>query len=418
MRRTGRAALSAGRLALAQRWGGDVSSSVEPLVAQLDELKGMAMKVGQILSYMDVPLAPEAQRVLAKLQTGHRGLPFTAIEPQIVRALGAPIRDLFESLDPEPIAAASIGQVHRGRDRGRDVAVKVLYPGIRDTIRTDIRSLENVASLASVASSVDGRALVRELAERFEEECDYSHEAIEQTRFRLAFADVSEIVIPEVIADRSAQEVLTSAWIDGTPLDQPPPSQRGSLARALVLFSFQSLLVFGAIQADPHPGNFNVDERGRLVCFDFGSIRTFPTRTVELMREHLQSAIEGDRRRFRASTIELGFVGHPKRFDFDAFWAAYQDAYAPFLVPAIHLDSAALKRMYAHFGPRSPNARWMAMPPEQLWVQRLVFGLWSVIARLDVEVELADIMPLLLAQPIRERPPVSPAPPTHHAARI
>ena len=215
----------AGRRLLGLRAGERDLELGEALTGQLDRMKGLAMKVGQIVSYLDVPLPEPVQEQLARLQTGVRGMPPEQVRQVVEAALGRPVEAAFETFDWQPVAAASIGQVHRAtvssggasqeQAPARSVAVKVQYPDIARSFGDDLRAAGRLSSLASLASAVDGRSLVEELRLRLEEECDYLREARAQAGFARAFADDRDVLVPAVLPERSAATVLTTAWVDG-----------------------------------------------------------------------------------------------------------------------------------------------------------------------------------------------------------
>ncbi|MEZ4228103.1 MAG: AarF/UbiB family protein, partial [Polyangiaceae bacterium] len=215
---TGKVASSAARLASTRLLGaapGKQQQLGALLASELDQMKGMAMKVGQILSYMDGALPEDAQVALRELQGGTRAVRFEVMRGAVETALGGTLEELFEDFEAVPVASASVGQVHRAHFEGREIAVKVQYPGIRDTIHADFSRLEGLSRIASLAASVDGPAIVAELRERFEEECDYRSEAAWQNWFRGRFASYSEVRVPEAILERSAETVLSSEWMAG-----------------------------------------------------------------------------------------------------------------------------------------------------------------------------------------------------------
>ncbi|MCA9619221.1 MAG: AarF/ABC1/UbiB kinase family protein, partial [Myxococcales bacterium] len=363
---------------------------------QLDEMKGLAMKVGQIVSYLDVPLPDPVQAQLARLQTGTGGMPPDETRAVVEGALGATVEELFERFDFEPVAAASIGQVHRARVGGRQVAVKVQYPEVAGSFAADLGALDGVAGLASLASAVDGRAIVRELAARLEEECDYTREAAMQRAFAARFHDDPRVVVPDVLVERSAEKVLTSAWLEGRAFADLPrdtsPEERGELAATLVRFSYRSLLGFGAIQADPHPGNFLFLEDGAVGFLDFGCVRELDAWMVEAQRELVTAVRHDDRPRFRAAVEALGMVGDARRFDFDHFFLVMAHLHRPFTVPRFHFTRGYVTEGYALNSATSPNARTLSLPPAAIWVMRLQWGLWSMLARLDAEGPFAAIL--------------------------
>jgi predicted unusual protein kinase regulating ubiquinone biosynthesis (AarF/ABC1/UbiB family) len=380
----------------------------EHLTAQLDQMKGMAMKVGQIVSYLDVPLPESVQARMAQLQRGQRGMsPQVAIEV-LERSLNAPVSALFDRFDPVPIAAASIGQVHRAALDGQELAVKLQYPDIASSFSDDLGALHRVAGLAGMASAVDGHALVDELAARLEEECDYHREAIMQTAFAEAFSHDPRIQVPAVLRERCSDTVLTSHWVDGETFEElkadPDEPRRTAVAETLVRFSFRSLLVLGTIQADPHPGNYIFQPDGPTTFLDFGCVRQLDIEFVELLRAMIETIRDDDRRRFRDVVTALGLVGKPKRFDFDHFFTMMEHLYRPLLAERFHFSPEYTREGFAHNGPTNPNARTMSIPPAFLWVLRLQSGLWAVLSRLAPAASYRTIADELLAQPISPLP--------------
>jgi predicted unusual protein kinase regulating ubiquinone biosynthesis (AarF/ABC1/UbiB family) len=400
----------AGRRLLGLRAGERDLELGELLTGQLDQMKGLAMKVGQIVSYLDVPLPEAVQEQLARLQTGQRGMPPAQVRQVIEAALGRPLEASFDAFDESPVAAASIGQVHRAVVRGQPVAVKVQYPAIARSFGDDLRAVGRLSSLASLASAVDGRALVDELRQRLVEECDYLREARAQAAFARAFVDDRDVIVPAVLTDRSAAAVLTTAWIEGegfaalrgaagaeqgAGLDggarpaTDDQARRNAVADTLVRFAYRSLWQLAAIQADPHPGNFvfpvaSAEDpvRGRVAFLDFGCVRVLDPTMVEALRGIAAAIRDGDRPRFRQAVQALGVVGKPKSFDYEHFFAVMEHLHRPLLAPRFSFDPDYVREGYALNGPGSPNARTIAMPPAYIWVARLQWGLWSILARL------------------------------------
>jgi predicted unusual protein kinase regulating ubiquinone biosynthesis (AarF/ABC1/UbiB family) len=387
----------------------------EQLTAQLDQMKGLAMKVGQIVSYLDVPLPEPVQAQLARLQTGQRGMPPAQVRQLVEAALGRPLEAAFEAFEWAPVAAASIGQVHRAVVQGRPVAVKVQYPEVARSFGEDLHAAGRLATLASLASAVDGRALVDELRQRLEEECDYLREARAQAAFARAFAGEPDVLVPAVLADRSAATVLTTAWVEGegfAAAQQADQARRDALAATLVRFAYRSLWQLAAIQADPHPGNFVFplgEAPGRVAFLDFGCVRALEPAMVEALRGIAAALRDGDRPRLRAAAQALGVVGRPKSFDHDHFFAVMEHLHRPLVAPRFTFDLAYVREGYAMNGPKSPNARSMAMPPAYIWVARLQWGLWSILARLRVGGSFRGLLDELLASPVTPLPLHEPA---------
>jgi predicted unusual protein kinase regulating ubiquinone biosynthesis (AarF/ABC1/UbiB family) len=406
---TARIASSAARLAGRRLFGrkASITDQVigEKLAAELDEMKGMAMKLGQIISYFDGILPESTHAALRPLQRGAKPVAFSVMLPVIESAFEAPLGELFEDFDDVPVAAASIGQVYRARFRGADVAVKVQYPNVRKTFESDTKRLRRLAGLASLATAVDGHAIADELRARLLEECDYELEARHQEAFAAAFADDARIVVPTVVWERTRGSVLTTAWHSGLDFyafnDAAGPDQRAAAASALVRFAYRSLYGHAAINADPHPGNYLFPGDGRVVFLDFGCVRRFDPDFLERERTLARVVLEDRRGDFRDAVLATGMVPKPKRFDFDVHWAQMCHHYAPYRVPRYRINPEHLAEAMRFNGPSNPNLRRLAIPPQWIWLQRLQFGLHAVLARLDVELAYGDILREALAEPPR-----------------
>ncbi len=372
-------------------------------------MKGLAMKIGQITSYMGVPLPEEVERSLARLQTGVVGMDPEAVEAALVAAFGEGSATLFERFDITPIAAASIGQVHRARFEGREVAVKIRYPDVAAGFEADIGMLNRIAGMASLASAVDGRAVVKELAARLQEECDYLREAERQAQFARAFADDPEVEVPEVVSARSSDAVLTTGWAGDTRsfaalCADAGAEDRRRVALTMTRFAYRSLLTIGTIQADPHPGNFLFKD-GVVVFLDFGCVRVLGPDLSAAVRAQIEAVRDDDRPAFRRSCEDLEIVGDPRRFDYDHHFLVMEHLYRPFTRPTFRIDAAYVQEGMAFNGPSNPNARTMTIPSAYVWVMRLQWGLSSVLAKLDVEVDYGSTLAKILAM---ERAPLAP----------
>jgi predicted unusual protein kinase regulating ubiquinone biosynthesis (AarF/ABC1/UbiB family) len=357
----------------------------EALVGELDALKGMAMKVGQILSYLDGAVPEATQAALAHLQRGASPLAWDQLAGQVEQALGAPLAALFDAVDPTPVAAASIGQVHRATLRGAPVALKVQYPGVAAVFEADVAQLRRIAGLAGLATRVDGAAIVDDLRARLLEECDYLHEARWQAAFARAFATDTAVVIPAVHADRTATTVLTTAWHDGAELAEfaasAPQAQRDAAGATLTRFAWRSLFGHAAIHADPHPGNqrFRPDA---VVWFDFGCVRAFDLPWLDAERRLVRAVLDGDRRGHVDATHALGLVGDARGFDWDQQWAMDRWTWEPYLAGPYTHDRGWAARGAAFSRPSNPNLRRLSLPPPAVWMTRLTIGLHSVLGRL------------------------------------
>ncbi len=410
-----RVAWTAGRLASRRLFRREVGAADlklgDHLAGQLDQMKGLAMKVGQIVSYMEVPLPDVVQDKLAALQTGNHGMPEAQTRAALESTLGDSIETLFESFDMEPIAAASIGQVHRARVEGREVAVKVQYPDVAQSFSDDLGAIGRLASLASLASAVDGTAIVEELGARLQEECDYQREALMQRSFARAFADDPSVRIPSVVGTRSARTVLTTEWIDGESFESlrrtADPARRTAVATTLARFSVRCMLELATIQADPHPGNFLFTTGDEVAFLDFGCVRRLDHDLVAALRQMATALRDDDRASAREAAIAMGVVGHPRKFDHDHFFVTMEHMHRPLLRRRFRFDPSFMHDAMALNGPTSPNARTMAFPPAYLWVSRLQWGLWAILTKLGVEGSFDEILDEVLSRPIAPLPIVA-----------
>lgn len=357
----------------------------EAIVADLDGLKGLAMKVGQILSYMDVGLPEETSAALARLQTGAKPMDIAEVEGVIRGSLGRPVNELFAGFERTPVAAASIGQVHRARVGGAAVAVKVRYPHVRDTLATDLARIRPLAAAASLATAVDGRALVEELRARFLEECDYRNEQRAQEAARRALGGDPALRVPATVPERCGDAVLTTVWEAGAPfsaLVTGPREERGRAAATLARFPWTTLFRHGFLHADPHPGNFLFPGDGEIVVLDWGSVRRFSVDEIASFRSLVTAVLEGDRPRFRDAVVACGLAPRPDRFDFDAAWEMFSWLYAPWQAPNFQFERSWWEAGRRWTGPGNPNQRRQGLPPAWIWLLRVQWGLGAVLVRL------------------------------------
>jgi len=250
------------------------------IVETLGEMKGAAMKIGQMLSLHDGMLPPEVAEVLRGLQQEAPKVPAEVMELEIRGALDN-FDDLFESLDFEAFAAASIGQVHRGRLRdGRDVAVKIQYPLIDHIVEADLKNLKTlVRTLLAMISDIDFDPIWNELNDRLLEELDYTHEAANIRRMAELHKGIPEIVIPRVVEEATTRTVLTLEYLPGMSAADACAAEQGLKDRwgaVLAEFLLRGLLEHRFLHADPNLANFAFLEDGRVVVYDFGSVKEVP----------------------------------------------------------------------------------------------------------------------------------------------
>ena len=310
--------------------------AAEQIVAALGTMKGAAMKLGQVMSFLDVGLVPEEyrdefQRKLAALRDAAPTVTFKEMRKVIEAELDDPIDEVFESFDEEPIAAASIGQVYRARlQDGRDVAVKVQYPGVAAAVRADMQNLGLILRLAKrIAPGMDPQAIGREISERIEEELDYELEAQNQRTLARIFRNHPFIVVPAVVTSLSRERVLVSEYVEGTgfeDLKTYSQEDRDRIGEILFRFYFGCLYRHGQFSGDPHPGNSRLMDDGRMAFFDFGLFKRMPPGAVELEMSVARAIIEGDSATIMRLGTEVGFFPEPEKFDPERVLAHFRAA--------------------------------------------------------------------------------------------
>ncbi len=268
----------------------------------LGEMKGAAMKVGQMLSLHEGWLPAEVAEILRRLQREAPRVPPEVMRYEVEGSLQAPIDELFDEFDEEAFAAASIGQVHAARlFDGRPVAVKVQYPAIREIVTADLKNLKRLfKSLFAMIFEADFEPLWEEMRDRLLEELDYEHEAENMRRLRELHVDVADIIIPKVIQDRSTDRVLTMEFIDGVAprdaaSDRYEPELRNRWGRVLFEFQMRGLFEHRMLHADPNLANFSFLEDGRVIVYDFGSVKRVPEKLATCYAALLRAVLEGNR---------------------------------------------------------------------------------------------------------------------------
>ena len=365
--------------------------TAEDVAGTLGAMKGVMMKIGQMASYVDDGLSPAVRHTLARLQDS-----VPPMSPQLAAAvveeeLGAPPERAFARWDPRPIAAASIGQVHRAVTLdGRAVAVKVQYPGIAETIAADLRNvalLRRMLRVAAPAQDVD--ALLSELRDRITEELDYRHEAASQRLMAAYYDGHPTIHIPGIIGELSTRRVMTSELSGGArfaELSTWPQRERDLAAETIYRFVFRSLYEVGAFNGDPHPGNYLFHRGGRVTFLDFGLVKHFsPAELEPLMQMARTICVEHDPGAFRRGLEEAGFLRAGAPLSTQAIiehLAVFYDTIREPGTLTITSDyaSSVVRRF---FDLRSPVAEYISVPQSYVILQRINLGLFAVLGELS-----------------------------------
>jgi len=371
----------------------------------LGNLRGVAAKVGQMAGYID-GLVPEEHRDVYQasmktlLSQAPRSSP-EAIKRVVEENLSAPMDRLFAEWDDVPVASASIGQVHRAvLPNGQEVAVKVQHPGIAEAVESDLQNAGLVEGALSMMGTrrLDSKNVLEEVRARFREELDYRKEAERQISFGRVHEGDPQIIIPEVFPEHTSQRVLTTAFVRGRSLDESSrltEKERAAICRTLWRFVYKGTLVGDMFNADPHPGNYFFQDDGRVVFIDFGCVQTIPSKRQPVARRLHRAACE----RNEAAFVEAGKImletrggAHEKRVlsylrrafepQFSSPYRITRDYVASLVT---HMKDAGTETL------KQKDDSFVPMPEGMLFMNRLQFGFYSVLARLDASVDYAEV---------------------------
>ena len=369
------------------------------------ELRGGVAKLAQLQAYLEGPAAMdrEAREALGQLWDRAPGESPEAVRQVIVEDLGAPPAELFARWEDEPLAAASLGQVHAAESReGARLAVKVQYPGVADALRDD---LESGALVRQLVGAEVGHALSAEAAaalrERILGELDYRAEAEHLELFRRAFAGDTRITVPRAFPALSSARVLTMERLEGRPLPvfaaTAGPAERNAAARTLFLFAWGGPLRHGLVNADPNPGNYLILEPpGRVGFLDFGCVVQLDEALAREDRRLWMAVIHRDGETVRHAFYRQGLVGDAMVLDGAAYRAWEQHLAAPFLARGEYTLEPEHVREFVRLTGLLVRNRGLELPPKSLLLWRQRLGALSVIAalrpRLDFRAALAELL--------------------------
>jgi predicted unusual protein kinase regulating ubiquinone biosynthesis (AarF/ABC1/UbiB family) len=350
-------------------------------------MKGAAMKLGQVASFVDTgALPPEAharlEEKLAKLRDSAPRVSFEQMRKVIEADMGESLEDVFAEFETEAFAAASIGQVYRAKLRdGRRVAVKVQYPGIVNAVRADVQNLGMLLRVAKLlAPGMDPKAMADEIRERLTEELDYEVEAQTHRTFARTWRGHPFVVIPDVVTAHSGERVLVTEFMDGVGFEQVkelPQADRDRFGEIVYRFFLGSLYRTRRFSADPHPGNYLLLEDGRVAFIDFGMSKRVTREQVDAELDVMRAGIDRDPKRLRAALVAMGFFDADdpvitaervqEHFDAAAGWYAVDREFT--------IDRDYVRRVMIDVG--GPQSRFwelmkrQTMPPETLFARRM-----------------------------------------------
>jgi predicted unusual protein kinase regulating ubiquinone biosynthesis (AarF/ABC1/UbiB family) len=373
--------------------------TAKQIVAVLGTMKGAAMKLGQVMSFLDVGLVAEEhrdefQRELAKLRDAAPTVSFKQMRKVVEEDLEEPIDSVFSEFHEEPIAAASIGQVYRARlrDDGREVAVKVQYPGVAGAVRADMQNLDMIMRLLKrMTPGLDVKAVAEEVKDRIVEELDYELEAQNQRSLVRIFAGHPFIVVPEVMSSLSRERVLVSEFVEGVGFEElrrRSQAERDRVGEIVFRFFLGCLYRHRQFSGDPHPGNFLLLADGRVAFLDFGLFKRMEQEPVELELEAQRAVIENDSQALHRLLAEAGFLPQPERVEPDHLLAFIRDAIWWYTTADETLQltpEIATQVMIESSDPRSSHFREMRhqdMRPEHLFGRRMEMLTLAVLGQL------------------------------------
>jgi predicted unusual protein kinase regulating ubiquinone biosynthesis (AarF/ABC1/UbiB family) len=383
----------AGRKAMERRQ----LETAEQIVAVLGTMKGAAMKLGQVMSFLDVGLVPEEfreefQAKLAELRDAAPKVSFKEMKKVIEDEYGERLEDVFESFDPVPIAAASIGQVYRAHlDDGRAVAVKVQYPGVATAVRADMQNLTVILRLMRrVAPGLDAKAIGAEIRDRIEEELDYELEASNQRRLARIYRGHPFILVPDVMTSLSRERVVVSEFVEGRGFEemkQLDQTERDRLAEVIFRFYFGCMYRHHQFSGDPHPGNCMLLADGRMAFLDFGLFKTIPAEAAEFELEAQRLAVERRGKELVEHMHRHGWIGDPAYYPEDKALAMVDDMTSWYTHDEeLQLDPAFATEVLIQMGdPRSRHfgtMRHETLPPDHLFGRRLEVLTLAVMSQL------------------------------------
>lgn len=406
----GRAAAGFGR----RLTGGDreeisaqfAAKSAEQLFAVLGELKGGAMKFGQALSVFEAAIPDEYaepyREALTKLQSAAPPMPMDDVDHMLTQQFGRGWTSRFTEFDETPAASASIGQVHRAvwkRD-GREVAVKVQYPGAAEALRSDLRQLGRMSRiLQPLVPGMEIKPLLAELQDRMEEELDYRDEATYQREFAAIYEDDPEVKIPRVVG--SAPKAVITEWVQGRPLASiirdGTVEERDHAGNLLARFHYSAPDRAHLLHADPHPGNFGILDDGRLLVLDFGAVARMPDGMPPELVAMTRYALRDRGGELMALMRSAGFVHDGARIEQEQILGYLAPFTEPLETEEFHFNRRWIQRQAERVGDlRSPDAaaigRSLNLPPRFLLVHRVTMGTVGILCQLDARVRLREIV--------------------------
>jgi len=389
--------------------------TAEDVARELGQMKGVVMKAGQMLSFILDDLPPEARRMLESLQANVEPMAPSLAAAVIEAELGAPPEEVFLDWDPIPAAAASIGQVHRAVTRdGRVVAVKVQYPGLDNTIGSDLDNAQMIYRMVSAVAlkSLDVQGLVDELRVRMADELDYRLEATCQSEFADRYRGHPFVRVPDVIGEYSTRRVLTSEWVDAMSWEEflggADENARQHAAEVIFRFVQGAIYRVGVFNGDPHPGNYLFGHDGTVTFIDFGLVKRWEPGEFEALIPIIAPLFERDARGVVSQMEKSGFLLPGNDLDPDSVLEYVSAPYKAYFTDTFtfteDFTQGVIRGLLEVGGPNADVMHKLTMPPSFVILDRVVWGMSALLGRLGARNQWRAI----LDEYRLGRPPVTP----------
>ncbi|MEM1332791.1 MAG: AarF/ABC1/UbiB kinase family protein, partial [Actinomycetota bacterium] len=369
--------------------------TAEDVAKELGEMKGVLMKAGQLISFIFEALPDEAQDALATLQADAAPMA-PSLAADVVRTdLGGPPERVFLDWTDLPVAAASIGQVHRATTRdGRDVAVKVQYPGVHEAIESDLDAAEVMYAMfsAMMLKGLDAKGLVDELRARMREELDYRLEASNVAEFSDRFAGHPWVRIPRLVSDLSTEHLLTTEWVEGMTFDQfrstATPATKQRAAEVIWRFAQRAIHDYGIFNGDPHPGNYRFHHDGSVTFLDYGLVKRWSPGEWELLKPTMDAIIVHRDPELLVREMESsGFLRDGHGLDAALVYDYVSSPYTPYLSDEFTFTREWMRDtlgvIFDVQGPHAPVIEQLNMPPSFVILDRVVWGVSAILGKLE-----------------------------------
>jgi predicted unusual protein kinase regulating ubiquinone biosynthesis (AarF/ABC1/UbiB family) len=394
--------------------------TAQDVADELGQMKGALMKAGQLLGFIVESLPEEAQRALSALQADAPPMAPDLAVQVVTEELGPPER-IFLDWSDVPVAAASVGQVHRAVTRdGRVVAVKVQYPGVGEAIGADLSNAEMLYAMLSsfTLKGLDTKALVDELRARMLEELDYNLEARNQQEFVTYYEGHPFIRVPAIVSELSSRRVITSEWVDGLPWaefqEQASPSARQRAGEIIWRFAQHSVIRLGAFNGDPHPGNYRFDEDGSVTFLDFGLVKRWTAGEWERLAPSLRAILARDPDALIEAMEDVRFIERGHGLDPAQVFDYVSAPYRPYLSDRFTFTRDYVRDTIAHIldvrGPHAAVIERLNLPPSFVILDRVVWGVSALLGKL----EATGPWRAMIHEYVHDRPPATPLGESEH----